>query len=47
MTSQLPDERLKRRLEVLMEQLSQAPSKSIPEACGSQHGSKAAYRFLG
>jgi hypothetical protein len=47
MTGQLPDERLKRRLVMLVEQLSQAPSKSIPEACGSQHDSKAAYRFLG
>ncbi len=47
MPSQLPDERLKRRLEVLVEQLSASPTKSIPEACGSVHDSKAAYRFLG
>lgn len=43
----LPDVRLQERLERLVEQLSQAPDKSIPQACGSVHESKAAYRFLG
>jgi hypothetical protein len=43
----LPDARLDARLERLVEQLSAAPDKSIPQACGSVHESKAAYRFLG
>jgi transposase-like protein len=43
----LPDERLQRRLELLVEQLSQAPEQSIPQACGSAYDAKAAYRFLG
>ncbi len=43
----LPDARLKRRLELLVEQLSQSPESSIPQACGSVHDAKAAYRFLG
>lgn len=43
----LPDERLKGRLERLVEQLSQRPDQSIPQACGGVHESKAAYRFLG
>jgi hypothetical protein len=43
----LPDVRLVERLERLVEQLSAAPDKSIPQACGSQHDIKAAYRFLG
>jgi len=47
MAGYLPDERLDRRLRVLVEQLSQAPMKSIPEACGSERDSKAAYRFFG
>lgn len=45
--ARLPDARLDERLERLVEQLSQAPDKSIPQACGSAHESKAAYRFLG
>lgn len=47
MPSPLPDTRLYARLERLVEQLSQAPSSSIPQACGSVHEAKAAYRFLG
>lgn len=43
----LPDERLARRLALLVEQLSHAPEQSIPQACGSVHDAKAAYRFLG
>ncbi len=43
----LPDERLAKRLERLVEQLSAAPEQSIPQACGSVHETKAAYRFLG
>jgi len=43
----LPDARLERRLEYLAERLSQAPGQSIPQACGSAHETKAAYRFLG
>lgn len=44
---QLPDERLEKRLERLVEQLSSAPSASIPQACGNDYEAKAAYRFLG
>ncbi len=44
---ELPDERLVKRLELLVEQLSQSPEQSIPQACGSVHDVKAAYRFLG
>lgn len=43
----LPDRRLAARLERLVEQLSGALDKSIPQACGSVHEVKAAYRFLG
>lgn len=43
----LPDERLTKRLEILVEQFSQAPGQSITQACGSVHDVKAAYRFLG
>ena len=45
--AQLPDARLYSRLERLVEQLSKAPEQSIPQACGSVHETKAAYRFLG
>lgn len=45
--AQLPDERLKQRLERMVEQLSAKPEASIPQACGSAYDSKAAYRFLG
>lgn len=44
---QLPDERLEKRLERLVEQLSSAPEASIPQACGNDYEAKAAYRFLG
>jgi hypothetical protein len=44
---QLPDERLDKRLERLVEQLSSAPGASIPQACGNDSEAKAAYRFLG
>lgn len=43
----LPDVRLSYRLERLVEQLSQNPQASIPQACGSVPEAKAAYRFLG
>jgi hypothetical protein len=43
----LPDSRLDARLERLVEQLSAAVDKSIPQACGSVYEVKAAYRFLG
>lgn len=43
----LPDARLSRRLEILVEQLSQKPEAGIPQACGSVYEAKAAYRFLG
>jgi hypothetical protein len=47
MGAQLPDVRLYARLERLVDQLSQSPTSGIPQACGSMHESKAAYRFLG
>jgi Transposase DNA-binding len=47
MAANLPDARLYARLERLVEQLSAAPMSGIPQACGSVHESKAAYRFLG
>ena len=47
MRTRLPDVRLEARLEQLGEQLSRAIDKSIPQACGSVHEVKAAYRFLG
>ena len=47
MAKQLPDKRLEERFERLREQLSQRPEESIPQACGSGHEAKAAYRFLG
>jgi hypothetical protein len=43
----LPDARLSRRLDRLVEQLSQKPEAGIPQACGSVHEAKAAYHFLG
>ena len=43
----LPDERLNYRLERLVEQLSQKPEASLPQACGDWCETKAAYRFLG
>lgn len=47
MAASLGDARLYERLGRLVEQLSQMPEGSIPQACGSVHESKAAYRFLG
>ncbi len=43
----LPNQRLTDRLERLVQQLSDKPEASIPQACGSWHEAKAAYRFLG
>lgn len=45
--ARMPDARLYERLERLVEALRKAPSESIPQACGSVHEAKAAYRFLG
>ena len=47
MAGKLADARLDARLARLVEQLSKAPLSGIPQACGSVHESKAAYRFLG
>ena len=43
---ELPDKRLTERLGRLVEQLSAAPDRSIPEACEGWHETKAAYRFF-
>lgn len=43
---ELGDDRLNKRLEILVNQLSQMPTSSIPEACGSWAAMKAAYRFF-
>jgi hypothetical protein len=42
----LPDKRLARRLRRLLDQLSAAPGKPIPAACGNSAATKAAYRFF-
>src|SRR5438034_6955544 len=42
----LGDERLDARYQVLLEQLSDKPSLSIPAACGGEAETKAAYRFF-
>jgi len=42
----LGDERSNRRLSILLEQLTQMPCSSIPEACGTKASTKAAYRFF-
>ena len=42
----LPDKRLARRLRRLLDQLSAAPGKPIPAACGDWAATKAAYRFF-
>lgn len=47
MVAKLPDARLYARLDRLAEQLGKSPMSGIPQACGSVHESKAAYRFLG
>lgn len=43
---ELPDQRLKARLERLVEALSAGPERSIPAACRTWYDSKAAYRFF-
>ncbi len=43
---ELPDCRLNDRLSRLVDQLSAAPERSIPAACGAWHEVKAAYRFF-
>ncbi|ESY64946.1 hypothetical protein X743_30265 [Mesorhizobium sp. LNHC252B00] len=42
----LPDKRLARRLRRLLDQISAAPGKPIPAACGDWAAAKAAYRFF-
>ncbi|WP_245319441.1 IS4/Tn5 family transposase DNA-binding protein [Mesorhizobium temperatum] len=42
----LPDKRLARRLQRLLDQMSAAPGKPIPAACGDWAAAKAAYRFF-
>jgi hypothetical protein len=42
----LPDKRLARRLERLLDQLSAAPGKPVPAACVDWASTKAAYRFF-
>ncbi len=42
----LPDKRLARRLRRLLDQLSAAPGKPIPAACGDWAATKVAYRFF-
>ncbi len=43
----LPDRRLVRRLDKLVEDLSRNPQASLMKASGNWAGGKAAYRFLG
>lgn len=43
---ELPDQRLKARLERLVGRLAEEPGASIPQACGTWYDTKAAYRFL-
>ena len=43
----LPDARLKERLDMMVDRLSATPGQSLPQACGSWPDTKAAYRFLG
>src|SRR3954453_8608627 len=42
----LPDKRLGRRLRRLLDQMSSAPGKPVPAACGDWAATKAAYRFF-
>src|SRR5262249_17986633 len=44
--SEFTDERLKRRLERLREQVASGPGESIPLVCEDWANTKAAYRFL-
>lgn len=44
--TKLKDKRLSKRLSKLLEVLTENPSSSIPEACESLAGTKAAYRFF-
>lgn len=43
---ELGDERLRKRLSILVEALSEHPEASIPEATGSRAAAQAAYRFF-
>ena len=45
-TAQLPDVRLKKRLQKLGEQLSKGVGRSIPWSCQDWAATKAAYRFF-
>jgi hypothetical protein len=42
----LPDKRLRRRMGKMVEQISRAPDKTLPEIFGEWKDTKAAYRFL-
>src|SRR5512137_427818 len=42
----LPDQRLRRRLQMIATAFAQQPTASIPQACGSLAEAKAAYRFV-
>lgn len=44
--AQLPDERLHRRLEMIVSAFAQKPTASIPQACANWGEAKGAYRFL-
>jgi len=44
--AQLPDERLRRRLERIATAFAQKPTASIPQACPNKAEAKATYRFL-
>ena len=45
-TAQLNDDRLNRRLQLILAQLSERPMASIPAACGGCPELNAAYRFF-
>jgi hypothetical protein len=44
--AELPDQRLKLRLQMIARAFAQKPTASIPQACGSWTEAKGAYRFL-